>query len=279
MPPPSPDRSLRIIRALAGTADDVAPGVIRAYHGSPHSFSRFDASKIGTGEGAQSYGYGLYFAGNESAADYYRLKLAEDGDAPDKWARDYWAAQAWPEYSGSPEEAYHALLGRIQSIREAGGPGYSGDLKNHYDAAEQWLLAQDPHTVPGPIRQGHMYEVELGVPESSLLTWDAPLSQQPEAVQAYAGRAGIGADGSLDGRWGGEILWSRRRNILGPQEAARELLEAGIPGIRYYDAGSRRAGAGTRNYVMFPGTEDRIRILRQYGLLPPLVAAGALQYE
>src|SRR5262245_55132228 len=31
---------------------------IRAYHGSPHDFERFDASKIGTGEGAQSYGHG-----------------------------------------------------------------------------------------------------------------------------------------------------------------------------------------------------------------------------
>ena len=37
---------------------------IRAYHGSPHDFERFDTSKIGTGEGAQSYGHGLYFAEN-----------------------------------------------------------------------------------------------------------------------------------------------------------------------------------------------------------------------
>jgi len=31
---------------------------IRAYHGSPHDFERFDASKIGTGEGAQAYWHG-----------------------------------------------------------------------------------------------------------------------------------------------------------------------------------------------------------------------------
>src|SRR5207342_2800679 len=37
---------------------------IRAYHSSPHDFEKFDASKIGTGEGAQVYGHGIYFAEN-----------------------------------------------------------------------------------------------------------------------------------------------------------------------------------------------------------------------
>jgi hypothetical protein len=51
-------------------------GPIRAYHGSPHDFDRFDFSKIGTGEGAQAYGHGLYFAENEGVAADYRKKLA-----------------------------------------------------------------------------------------------------------------------------------------------------------------------------------------------------------
>jgi len=32
------------------------------YHASPHKFNKFDMSKIGTGEGAQAYGHGLYMA-------------------------------------------------------------------------------------------------------------------------------------------------------------------------------------------------------------------------
>ena len=32
---------------------------IKAYHGSPYDFERFDPAKIGTGEGAQAYGHGL----------------------------------------------------------------------------------------------------------------------------------------------------------------------------------------------------------------------------
>ena len=36
---------------------------IRAWHGTPHDFKKFLLSGIGTGEGAQVHGYGLYFAG------------------------------------------------------------------------------------------------------------------------------------------------------------------------------------------------------------------------
>lgn len=47
-----------------------------AYHGSPHDLppveghpiGKFDMSKIGTGEGAQAYGHGLYFAENPNVA-------------------------------------------------------------------------------------------------------------------------------------------------------------------------------------------------------------------
>ena len=53
---------------------------ITAYHGSPHDFERFDMSKIGTGEGAQAYGHGLYFAQNEDVARGYRDDLTNLGD-------------------------------------------------------------------------------------------------------------------------------------------------------------------------------------------------------
>src|SRR5258708_31309271 len=46
-------------------------GNIRAFHGSPSAFKAFDASKIGTGEGAQAYGHGLYFAESQGVAESY----------------------------------------------------------------------------------------------------------------------------------------------------------------------------------------------------------------
>ena len=48
---------------------------IKAYHGSPYDFDRFSTEQIGTGEGAQAYGQGLYFAGNEDVARGYRDAL------------------------------------------------------------------------------------------------------------------------------------------------------------------------------------------------------------
>ena len=47
---------------------------IKAYHGSPHDFDQFSLSKIGTGEGAQAYGHGLYFADQEQVARNYKPK-------------------------------------------------------------------------------------------------------------------------------------------------------------------------------------------------------------
>jgi len=45
--------------------------VIPAGHASPHRFEQFSMDKIGTGEGAQVYGHGLYFAENPTVVDEY----------------------------------------------------------------------------------------------------------------------------------------------------------------------------------------------------------------
>lgn len=62
--------------ALAVGAAMKAPRGIRAFHGSPHHFDKFSLDKIGTGEGAQMYGRGLYFAENEDVAKEYKRMLS-----------------------------------------------------------------------------------------------------------------------------------------------------------------------------------------------------------
>jgi hypothetical protein len=47
-----------------------------AFHGTPHDVDKFKLERIGTGEGAQVYGHGLYFAQNPKVADWYREKLS-----------------------------------------------------------------------------------------------------------------------------------------------------------------------------------------------------------
>jgi hypothetical protein len=53
-----------------GVRDTIAKALmgIKAYHSSPHDFDKFDLKKIGTGEGAQVYGHGLYFAENPAVS-------------------------------------------------------------------------------------------------------------------------------------------------------------------------------------------------------------------
>lgn len=62
-------------RALTGEgklATATKPPGQTFYHASPHDFDKFDSSKIGTGEGAQAYGHGLYVAENPDVAREYR---------------------------------------------------------------------------------------------------------------------------------------------------------------------------------------------------------------
>lgn len=69
------------------------------YHGSPHTFPQFSNDKIGSGEGQQAYGWGLYFAGNKEVAEWYRRTLTAShamklkpyrmiGDMPDRLERE-----------------------------------------------------------------------------------------------------------------------------------------------------------------------------------------------
>jgi hypothetical protein len=124
-------------------------GPIRAYHGSPHDFERFDLSKIGTGEGAQSQGAGLYFTDSQRLASAYRkpdlmnaehqrgtghmyeVELAADPEHFLAWDKPHAeqspAVQAALATRGisdgaSGQEIYNAV-GGPQALKEAGIPG------------------------------------------------------------------------------------------------------------------------------------------------------------
>ena len=299
MPPLSP-KTLRVAGQALGFTDEAGDAIrqlsrpIRAYHGSPHSFDAFDASKIGTGEGAQAYGHGLYFAGNERVARAYRdtipavpsgptaqalqelssrlLPLELEGarirDAMDDAAeRRGELSPGWGNIRGVPPDVLRELGPRLQSVNDE-----INKLRMQEQQIRQGL-------------RGHMYEVEIGYPEDALLDWDAPIRGQPKVVQKLFGEFAMDRPGD-GGRVyrdiatrHGEAFDDDMTGVLANQEASKELLAEGIPGIRYLDQGSRSAGDGTRNYVIFPGAEDRIRILRKYGLLGPAAMAGTNSEE
>ena len=79
---------LRVDELTAQDLVDMAYGSARinvtgTWHGTPHKVGRFQLQKIGTGEGAQAYGWGLYFADKRGVAEGYRDKLSRSSNDQD----------------------------------------------------------------------------------------------------------------------------------------------------------------------------------------------------
>lgn len=259
-------------------------GMIKASHGSPHAFDKFDFSKIGTGEGAQAYGHGGYFAqGFDSpVAQQYKENLSNPSpyqlNQIDSAYKN--AAQSMKEYGYSIQETVDALA------------------KAYKDADAKELTMAANHVYESP---GHLYNVELRWPDAAreaadplgehhLLDWDAPMSEQPHMMKFINEEEAKTTKKALDRRMktlasigeshpnaasvkrqiellkeemespsesgvkrltGGEYFNYLRRRSIDPKAQAEMFLQHGIPGIRYLDQVSRGAGQGTRNYVMF----------------------------
>jgi hypothetical protein len=71
---PTPEQTQAEMGLRNTLSEAYTPGMI-VYHGSPHVFERFDLRKIGTGEGAQSYGSGMYVAQNPKVAEDYAKNI------------------------------------------------------------------------------------------------------------------------------------------------------------------------------------------------------------
>lgn len=100
-----------------------------AYHGTPHRFERFSLDAIGTGEGAQAHGWGLYFAGEKSVSEQYRKRLSSIGSIGD---RNIWKYRN-KEYEliFNEDENEVEILGEISGLKD-----YEVEiLKAFYDAS------------------------------------------------------------------------------------------------------------------------------------------------
>ena len=262
---------------------DAVRQTIRAYHGSPYDFDRFDASKIGAGEGHQSYGHGLYFAGNEAVGKHYRdsLKDVLDKDAPhDLLEEEAWAHKQWLEAYSKESEWDRPASGLSNLAKEFGEPNpHSQAVADAFSR----LLEVRGRLEQATKNPGRMYEVEIGYPEESLLNWDRPAAPTGGVGGRAAEVLRAVRPQEIDVRTLEYIQRMRPGDYAPPsygspvdnveralqklaldRDGATELRRAGIPGVRYLDGVSRAEGAGSRNYVVFPGAEDQIRILRKY---------------
>jgi len=299
--PMNPTTSAKAVAAIG--AGGMVPGMDLAatvFHGSPHKFDRFDSSKIGTGEGAQAYGHGLYLADSPSVAGAYKERLSNDYVKPDGGLEHY--GDAWNRAFDAvqsakllPQDHARAIASQVQAWVDSGKQAKTFLRYNEPPAGYEDSYAAAVNSFAGLRKNpGNLYKVDL--PDEAIakmLDYDKPLSQQaPEVQKAFAERLQssvekVADDGSgyvfrakagpimAYGKTEKEALeklatqqpkGSDLYGMLGRQQEASDFLrQQGIPGIRYLDAGSRGQGQGTSNYVVFPGNENMLRILERNG--------------
>jgi GNAT superfamily N-acetyltransferase len=248
-----------------------------AYHGTPHQFDEFSLDAIGTGEGAQAFGWGLYFAGKREIAEFYRNNLTNDSEIdslrPANDAEEYVIEKIRDyrdEVGAAPDK--DAIGQWMDQDRDTGlrtddefGPGYlyQGDLipDDSVDEAVRSIYEQLP--------EGTLYQVDIP-DDNELLDWDATLAEQPAEVQeklrAFSAEYGDlyptfseSMQGIEANATTGESLYHALAQDAGSLErASSDLNRMGIPGSRYLDATSRDEGEGSRNYVIWD--EDRVTV-------------------
>jgi len=246
---------------------------ITVYHGSPHVFApeegaplgRFRSEKIGTGEGAQAYGVGTYTAeAPEVAKTYISAGGVKPTSSPDIYAADLVGMM------GGEEKAIKHLR---HVMPEAGQTTFSGESK---DLIESVIKAIESGSYKKSA--GNLYAVDLPDPMiEKMLDWDKPLSQQSQDIQKAAQRIAANLDPDARKLVGDSLMnlkGSKLYELLASDDsvagagrfgaaASAIMREHGIPGIKYLDEGSRAAGKGTRNFVVFPGEEKNLTILQR----------------
>ena len=287
---------------LAGEAN---PSVIRAYHGSPRPehFSKFDSGFLGTGQGAETYAHGHYSAQNPAVAEDYRRSLSYG-----KLKSDFLDALPQDADPGEVVESIASFDPRqqrfLQAMNDNDWLGYDypsqaitaamrRDGLSGVDATDELVDARK--------NLGTGYELAIDIPEHALLDWDSPARSQSKQMLSAFDDVGsrvanpdehkffhIGGykDPQMAAQWhnhnltrgnrSGQDVWQTMVSMHGPRGAADRLFSQGVPGVRYLDSGSRGVSEPqTRNFVVFPGAEDAIRILRKFGWLAPAAAAEA----
>jgi hypothetical protein len=283
-------RALAELAKRADAGDEVARQGIRAYHGSPHDFppvrelempdgavvyqsmddavpegarvikehplGRFDMSKLGTGEGAQAYGHGLYFAEAEEVATAYRNQLSEGLGTVDGQPIGAWAAEILDNSNGDPS----ALRARINmapddfwAMNFEEGIAAKDNLLGVVDRLESGVSTWRPG--------GHMYEVKIDAAAEDFLNWQTPLREQKKLLSALDDQYGdheivlqqLGLDIKYETPTGGDLAMALGMTRGGQTAPPRLLTDAGLKGVKYPAAFTRQKSPDKQsfNYVVF----------------------------
>jgi hypothetical protein len=259
-----------------------APGGIRAFHASPHAFNRFDLSKIGSGEGAQVQGHGLYFAQREGTSRWYWDKFKRNVPKPtgfepdfmydgegyhrdilqDDWRRPL---DRWMAINAVLRHKFDPALARQEFVDVLNRPNLHPDAREEYRAALDWLDANHHRITPPPPRTGaHMYEVNIRADPENMLDWDKPLHQQSPQVQAALRGDNIARVRQTDQGYVVDYTLNGETKTSRPfpsEQAARDAVGPVTASLREWVAAHQKAEGGRYNI-----TPDAARALRAAGI-------------
>lgn len=225
----------------------------KAYHGSPYTFDHFDLGAIGTGEGNQAHGWGLYFAQDKKIAENYKdilgansgevitgktkYKINEDGD----W---------YDENTGNVIDDITPLSMALTEVLETGNSNKAIEHLQEFIKSKEGKTAQ---TVISQVKRakeaikllgknefaGHEQKTafEVEIPEDNeLIDEFKNINEQPRKVQAAIRKAWkeIGYKSSALQYMSGREFYKQLASELGGEKAASEKLNSlGVKGITY----------------------------------------------
>jgi len=235
---PNPNYRPEAIQELTQLMPNI--GALTAWHGTPHKIvGNFDISKVGTGEGAQAYGHGMYFAENPEVSETYRhaKQVVKYEPTIEKFTNG-------PNYFMNDAGNYMKVRDYVKNDVPVAVPKEEylqkfNEVRSKYD--------EQPH--------GNLYKVDI--PDEhipNMLDWDKPISQQPNVIERLKAinpkeldKLGINPDftrRSTGKELTGESLYDVLTTHNSQKGASKFLANQGIPGIRYLDQGSRSVTGG-----------------------------------
>ena len=232
-------KELHRLRVESGDNGGPAAYYQTAWHGSPFRFDRFSTENIGTGEGAQAFGWGLYFAGDKAVARYYRDRLTRNRgeDINDVKYRGR-TAMGWYEFwerradmGGADSQKYYDYMSMLEDFETGKDPAdvlAAAKEAGLSSEATEWF---DKTIVQSKDRPGALYEVDIP-DDGDYLLWDSeiPIKQASKVFKVMKQHGihlpkGLNYDGknydvlTLDnlvdvfGKTGGYVIDSIRKRI------------------------------------------------------------------
>jgi len=235
-------------------------GQVDVWHGSPHRFDRVSHEKIGTGEGAQAFGWGTYYSDLREVASTYAKpnKVLFDGDAMD-------ATEAYNKLG--KEIGYDYLDGISRPgrvLNELIDNLAAGKKVNPYPKDSERFALYENLSKRLDYPEASTYRAQLfpgkDPSEYTFLDWYEPVDKaKREQIREVLGQT---TDVVMHtGITAGDLYHQLEKHLGSDKEASLFLKRAGIDGIRYPTetlSGKGPKGGGAYNYVVFDENDVRL---------------------